>query len=305
MQAPAAPCRKSDVARPASGAWQAPRIAGMTLACLLAAAASLGAAEAPRQPQAHAHNDYEHSRPLLDALDHGFRSVEADIHLVDGALLVAHDRPQVKADRTLEALYLAPLRQRVVLNRGSVHPGGGRFYLLIDFKSDGVATWTVLKPLLARYAELLTAFTPDRTTPNAVTIVISGNSPREVLAAEPLRYAAIDGRLPDLDREVSPHLVPWVSDNWPRIFQWRGLGTMPADERQKLEQFVARAHGQNRQVRFWGAPDLEAIWREQRAAGVDFINTDRLAELQRFLANATSAAAPNSSDPPAGSGTTR
>ena len=41
--------------------------------------------------QAHAHNDYEHPRPLLDALDHGFTSVEADVWLVDGELLVAHD----------------------------------------------------------------------------------------------------------------------------------------------------------------------------------------------------------------------
>ncbi len=31
--------------------------------------------------QAHAHDDYEHDRPLLDALEHGFTSVEADIWL--------------------------------------------------------------------------------------------------------------------------------------------------------------------------------------------------------------------------------
>ena len=37
--------------------------------------------------RAHAHNDYLHERPLLDALDHGFTSVEADIFLVDGKLL--------------------------------------------------------------------------------------------------------------------------------------------------------------------------------------------------------------------------
>ena len=42
-------------------------------------------------PQAHAHNDYEHDRPLRDALDPGFTSVEADVWLVDGKLLVAHD----------------------------------------------------------------------------------------------------------------------------------------------------------------------------------------------------------------------
>ena len=62
--------------------------------------------------QAHAHNDYEHDRPLLDALDHGFTSVEADIYLVDGALLVAHNRRDVKPERTLEKLYLDPLQER-------------------------------------------------------------------------------------------------------------------------------------------------------------------------------------------------
>jgi hypothetical protein len=34
--------------------------------------------------RAHAHNDYEHERPLFDALDHNFKSVEADIWLVNG-----------------------------------------------------------------------------------------------------------------------------------------------------------------------------------------------------------------------------
>ena len=36
------------------------------------------AAEKPASPvrRAHAHNDYEHKRPLLDALDQGFCSVE-------------------------------------------------------------------------------------------------------------------------------------------------------------------------------------------------------------------------------------
>ena len=38
-------------------------------------------------PPAHAHNDYEHRRPLQDALDRGFNSVEADVWLVDGELL--------------------------------------------------------------------------------------------------------------------------------------------------------------------------------------------------------------------------
>src|SRR3974390_1561429 len=53
----------------------------------------------------HAHNDYEHTRPLLDALDHGFCSVEADIYLVDGQLPVAHDPSKVKPERPLQGPY--------------------------------------------------------------------------------------------------------------------------------------------------------------------------------------------------------
>lgn len=59
-----------------------------TLLVLHALAQSAVAQPAPLE-RAHAHNDYEHARPLFDALERGFNSVEADVHLVDGRLLVA------------------------------------------------------------------------------------------------------------------------------------------------------------------------------------------------------------------------
>ena len=48
---------------------------------LVATSAAASADESGTQPleRAHAHNDYEHARPLLDALSHGFTSVEADV----------------------------------------------------------------------------------------------------------------------------------------------------------------------------------------------------------------------------------
>jgi arylsulfatase A-like enzyme len=67
-------------------------------------------------------------------LAHGFTSVEADIHLVDGALLVAHDRDEVDPSRTPEKLYLAPLAERV-RQFGAVHANSDAhrpFILLID-----------------------------------------------------------------------------------------------------------------------------------------------------------------------------
>src|SRR5262245_36395471 len=107
---------------------------------------------------AHAHNDYEHRHPLFDALAQGFCSVEADIYLVQGQLLVAHDRENVSTQRTLEALYLDPLRERVKKNGGKVFPNGPEFTLLIDIKSEAEPTYAALREVLRRYADLLTVF---------------------------------------------------------------------------------------------------------------------------------------------------
>ena len=71
----------------------------------------------------HAHNDYEHKRPLFDALDHGFCSVEADVFLERDQLLVGHTTQDLQPERTLEKLYLDPLRERVRANNGRVYRG--------------------------------------------------------------------------------------------------------------------------------------------------------------------------------------
>ena len=135
--------------------------------------------------RAHAHNDYEHTRPLFDALDHGFKSVEADIWLVDGELIIAHDPedvPQaVQEGRTLESLYLEPLRQTVDQNGGSVYPGDPDYFtLLIDIKSDAVPTYRALHEELEDYQGMLTKFGPRGVRDGAITAIVSGNRPREL-----------------------------------------------------------------------------------------------------------------------------
>src|ERR1044071_3423936 len=116
----------------------------------------------------HAHNDYVHPHPLFDALEHGFCSVEADIHLVDGQLLVAHTRSEVKPGNSLQRLYLDPLRERIRKNGGRVYPGGPEFTLLIDIKSSWQNTYPVLREVLKQYADILSSFESGRKTTNAV-----------------------------------------------------------------------------------------------------------------------------------------
>ena len=234
-------------------------------------------------PRAHAHNDYEHQRPLLDALAQGFCSVEADIFLVDGQLLVAHNRKDVKPERTLQALYLDPLRARARRNGGRIFQDGPEFSLLIDLKTAWTNTYPALRSVLTEYADLFTTFRTGDAKTNAVRVIISGDRALEMFAGEPIRYAAYDGLLSDLDGTMPVELVPWISANWRSYFTWRGEGEMPEADRKRLAEIVAKAHAKGRWLRFWGAPDRVEFWHAIHEAGVDLINTDQLADLAKFL----------------------
>jgi len=240
--------------------------------------------------QAHAHNDYEHERPLFDALDHGFTSVEADVWLVDGELLVAHDLADVQPGRTLDSLYLDPLQRRIAANGGSVYTRWrGSMQLLIDVKSEAETTYAAVNRALRDHAGIMTTFVRNsRMRRGPVTAVISGNRTLQTMQQQDVRYAGYDGRLSDLDSGLSPAVMPLVSDNWTNHFTWQGQGEMPADERAKLRDIVERAHASGYRVRFWATPDQpgaarDAVWSELLDAGVDHINTDDLAGLQQFL----------------------
>jgi len=256
-------------------------------ALLCGALGAAGGAVAQDTPvpllRAHSHNDYMRKQPLIDALNAGFCSVEADIYLVDGELLVAHDRDKCKPERTLQKLYLDPLLERVRKNGGKVYPNGPEVSLLIDFKGDPESTYAKLKEVLKPYEEMLTVFTPDSTENKAVMIVISGNTPRETIAAEPRRMVAIDGRPPDLDNGMSKNVVPWVSSSWLDSFTWIGKGDMPEAEREKLAQMIKKAHDKGQRIRFWAYPGTEVVWSMLYDAGIDLINADNVVKLQAFL----------------------
>jgi hypothetical protein len=257
------------------------------LAGLLMAAPGPLASPVAAQPlpliHAHAHNDYEHKRPLWDALDRGFCSVEADVHLVQGQLLVAHTWLQVKPGRTLEVLYLDPLREQVTKNGGRVYAGGPEVTLLVELKSDWRTSYPVLRQVLTNYADVLTTWRDDTREAKAITVIITGHRSQAMFAGETVRYAALDGDLADLNSGKSAELIPWISSDWRQSFKWRGNGQMPEADQAKLSDIVARAHQQGRRVRFWGAPDQPIFWEAMLTNGVDLINTDNLPGAQQFL----------------------
>lgn len=234
----------------------------------------------------HSHNDYWRKRPLAHALELGYGSIEADVFLVDGELLVGHDRKELTPERSLRSMYLDPLAKRVGERDGALYGKGEKpLQLLIDIKSDGEEAYKALDVLLRQRPEIFSEYRDGKVIERAITVVISGACPRETIEKQESRFAFVDGRKEDIEAgsPTAASLAPLFSEAWTTFFSWAGAGEMPAPQREKLREIVMRAHAKGMTVRFWGAPQLESIWKEQRDAGVDWINVDDLDRGSRFL----------------------
>lgn len=237
-------------------------------------------------PRAFSEHDCERARPLLDALDRGFCGVEADVWLVDGELLIARERVGVQPEKTLENLYLDPLKNRVEVNGGRVFSDGPPFTLLVNVHSEAEPTYEALKKSLQPHESMLTHFQNDKTETNAVTVVITGNRARELMEKDDARLAGYEGRINDLNNPVNPHFMPLIGDDWQYWFRWDGNALMNKQQRDRLKQAVEVAHYHKTRLRFWNAPDNPLGWIEFYQGGVDLISGSELDGLKDILQKA-------------------
>jgi len=228
---------------------------------------------------AHAHNDYEHERPLFSALENGFVSIEADVHLVNGKLLVAHDNPN-SSTRKLEDLYIRPLDSLAKLNGGRIYPEKDIIVLLmVDVKTNANETFDALQDLLSKYGESI----DRRDHKGAFQVFISGNRAIDMIRNDPYHLASIDGRPEDLGKGFTIEEMPVISENYKKIINWNGTGEPSKRDLTKLTELASKVHAENKKLRLWAIPDNENAWNVLLDAGVDLINTDRLKELNSFL----------------------
>ena len=278
-------------------------LAAVLVACSFAAAPDVPATAPRGLPRTHSHNDYSRPRPLLDALSHGFTSVEADIFLVGTELRISHDRVKDwAAVPTLQQLYLDPLKRLAAARKNAgIYPDGKPMTLLIDIKTEADPTYQRLHEVLAEYQFAHPGLFTDYArhddggygvTSGAINVIISGNRPRDAMARQALRYAAYDGRRADIGPDVKPddgpEFVAWISDNWNEVFKdlppWDGTGEMPPAMKRRVAEMAAQVHAEGKMLRFWNVPkDSVPAWAALYDAGVDVLNTDDLPGLAAYV----------------------
>lgn len=67
--------------------------------------------------------------------------------------------------------------------------------------------------------------------------------------------------------------------NYCALMQWDGVGDIPRTQQRQLENLINGAHLTGRTIRIYASPDTPGFWAAAKGAHLDFINTDKLAEL--------------------------
>lgn len=142
----------------------------------------------------HSHNDYWRSVPFFSALSAGCISVEADVWLFKEKLYVGHSTSSLTPERTFEKLYVDPIMELLAKQNPTTqfHPDGNTslngvfdtdpsqsLTLLLDFKTDGPATWPYVMEALGplRSQNYLTHWNRRDLIAGPVVVVGTGNTP--------------------------------------------------------------------------------------------------------------------------------
>lgn len=181
-------------------------------------------------PNTHSHNDYYRTRPLLDALDNGMGSIEADVYYIEfditddqgnlrvmKELYVAHDWDEITGDSdyktkgTLKELYLDPLYEIYWTNGRMIYNTPQETVLLhVDFKTDTDKTWNLLQSMLKNYPGLFTTYDGDSTKVIQGPVAVFTNAEPENIPDEwTTFYSTADGRFGNI---YDPNV--WKSDEY-------------------------------------------------------------------------------------------
>ncbi len=219
----------------------------------------------------HSHNDYHQKEPLIGALEATAKSIEIDVFLKNDKVLVGHVRSELSDDKSLEKMYILPLKKHL-----ETHPGYD-FFFMIDVKTEAVSTLNAIDNILKKYPELFSE--------NGIQIVISGSRPKPENYNDYAPYIWFDGRNPSDVETSGGNKIALISQDFSSFTSWRGKGDIPQKDLEKLELFIKECHNQHRAVRLWDTGDSNEMRDFLISIGVDYLNSDTPKETRQYIQN--------------------
>lgn len=276
----------------------------------------------------HSHNDYMRRVPLFDALHFGCTGVEADVWLFEEELYVGHNKAALTKNRTLQNLYVNPLVQLLDhmnpttdYTNSTAHgvfdmDPSQSLVLLVDIKTDGRKTFPYVYRQLEtlRSKDYLTYWDGSEVHARAITVVGTGNTPWDMLAADkkhrdiffdaPLERLRGDHEGVGLPKErssdvqmlpdqgtVGPEIAAfgvfdsstsyWASASFHHTVGSVWFGRLSYKQKDIVRGHISNAKKLGLKARYWDTPswpiDLRNyVWAVLVEEGVDVLNVDDL-----------------------------
>ena len=248
---------------------------------LLSLAVLLPLSLAAQQPVVlHSHNDYNRTAPFWEAYSQHCRSIEADVFLHEGQLLVGHEVEDLKPENSLLRMYVDPIVRTFHANGNKMWAGADdRLMLLVELKSATEPTLTEVVKLLEQFPDVFCA-------PGAVQVAITGNIPAKEHFQDYPVWVGFDGDIRETYTWAQMERVALVSNSF-RLFakKWNGKGRMIDPELNAVKDAIAKVHSWGKPIRFWEAPEGTTAYFTFWKLGVDIINTDKPAVASLFFSD--------------------
>ena len=226
----------------------------------------------------HSHNDYNRTAPFWEAYSQHCQSIEADVFLHNGELLVGHEVEDLKPENSFLRLYVDPIVRTFRANGGKMWAGSqDRLMLLVELKS-------ATEPTLTEVIEQLEEFPDVFCSPEGVKVAITGNTPAKEHYRDYPEWVGFDGDIRETYTWAQLERVALVSNSF-RMFakKWNGKGRMIDPELNAVKDAIAKVHSWGKPIRFWEAPEGTTAYFTFWKLGVDIINTDKPAVAHLFF----------------------
>lgn len=225
----------------------------------------------------HSHNDYASPLPFYEAYSNEVGVIEADVFLVNNDLFVAHTSNEINPGISLKNTYLNPLSLKMKTLGGKAYPGNKPLILMIDVKSEAVATLKVIVQQLKTFPKLILN--------KNLKVIISGNRPDPSQWNDYPSFIYFDGRINENYSAQQLSRVEMISEDLKNHTVWNGKGVLTQPDSEKIQEIIKKVHDQNKKIRFWSTQDNVNTWRTLMNLKVDYIATDNTSALTQFIRN--------------------
>ena len=227
----------------------------------------------------HSHNDYTRTMPFYEAYSQHVQSIEADVFLIKGKLLVGHETHQTSADRTFQAMYAEPIAKVFRANGGRMWKDSDDcLQLMVETKSE-------TKPCLNAVIKVLKNYPDVFCSPKGVKVIITGYDLKPEEFSDYPEWIYFDGRL---SRNYTPDQLKRVglfSECFGDYAHWNGKGNIVDPQLEALKAAIEKAHSLDKPIRFWEAPETTTAYYTFLNLGIDIFNTDYPARAYQFFSD--------------------